>query len=245
MKFSTNVYFTLLLFMTIFTACQDKSDRSSQQDKNFVENGVLKQYDNQNRLSAEVTFKNGVRHGVTKIYYPSGALSDEIMYVDDEKNGIAKKYHKNGKIYSLTPYLKDEKDGVQKKYYSNGKLWAETPYKRGQPGIGLKEYKRDGSLRSKFPKIEIQKFVKKDRVVLKLFLSNYSKNVVFYVTDLMHGQYIPIVAEPLYASGGSITYEIPLQPKTKLDTSLNVVAKYQTQDYNIFVSQREYRVKVN
>ncbi|WP_421917967.1 toxin-antitoxin system YwqK family antitoxin [Marinifilum sp.] len=237
-------YRFIILLIFILFACQRKADRNSSNDTNFVENGVVKKYDEQNKLSAEITYQNGVRNGAARYYYSSGALSDEIMYVDDEKNGVAKKYHKNGNIYSLTPYINDEKDGIQKKYYDNGKIWAETSYMKGQPGIGLKEYKRDGSLRKKFPKIEIEKFIKSDRIVLKLFLSNYSKNVIFYVTELMKDKYIPLMAKPLYAKGGSARYEFLLTPKSRIDTSLTIVAKYQTKDYNIFVSKREVKLKM-
>lgn len=231
-----------LFVLILLFACEQKNGQSVTSDKSYVENGVIKQYDDVNRLSAEITFKNGVRHGVTKIYYSSGELSDEIMYIGDEKGGIAKKFHKNGKLYSLTPYHKNEKNGVQKKYYSDGKIWAETPYRKGQAGIGLKEYKLDGRLRTNLPSIEIQKFVKKDIVVLTLSLSNYSKNVIFYVTDLMEDKYIPLAAKPLYAKGGSVRFEIPYTRGMALDTTLNIVAKYQTQDYNINVSQRKFQV---
>jgi hypothetical protein len=239
MKYKLLIFFAFVLF-----ACEQKSDKASGVDQDFVENGVVKKYDEQNKLTAEITYQNGVRNGVSRYYYPSGALSDEIMYVDDEKNGVAKKYHKNGKIYSFTPYINDEKDGIQKKYYANGRKWAETPYMRGQPGIGLKEYKRDGSLRKNFPDIEVEKFVKSDRVVLKLFLSNYSKNVIFYVTDLMQDKYIPPAAKPIYTSGGSARYEFIFPAQSKVDTTLNIVAKYQTKDYNIYVSKREISLRL-
>ncbi|WP_321514833.1 hypothetical protein [Marinifilum fragile] len=236
-------YKFVFLFALVLFACKQNTDRSSTKDQNFVENGVVKKYDEQNRLSAEITYQNGVRNGVTRYYYSSGVLSDEIMYVDDEKSGVAKKYHKNGNIYSLTPYINDKKDGIQKKYYANGKIWAETPYMRGQPGIGLKEYKRDGSLREKYPEIEVQILVKSDRIILKLFLSNYSKNVVFYITELMKNQYIPPAAKPIYAKGGLVRYEFMLDSQSSLDTTLNIVAKYQTKDYNIHVSTRELVLK--
>lgn len=235
----------IFLCLFVFFACDRNRAREIKQDNSFVENGIVKQYDERNRLVAEVTFQKGVRNGVTRIYYSSGALSDEIMYVDDEKNGIAKKYHKNGNIYSLTPYVKDQKDGIQKKYYSNGKLWAETPYKKGQPGIGLKEYLLDGSLRTKFPTIEVQKFVKENKVVLNISLSNYSKHVVFYITELMEDKYIPIVVTPLNSAEGSARYEIPLPQGVSLDTTISIVAKHQTQDFNIYVSRRYYQVKVD
>ncbi|PKQ62576.1 hypothetical protein BZG02_12725 [Labilibaculum filiforme] len=233
-----------LFVLFLLFSCEQKSEKSVNAEASYVENGVVKQYDEANRLSAEITFRNGVRNGVTKIYYPSGELSDEIIYVDDKKRGVAKKFHKNGKLYSLTPYSKDEKHGIQKKYYANGDIWAETPYWNGQAGIGLKEYRQDGRLRTNFPTIEIQKLVKEDVVVLSLSLSNYSKNVIFYLTDLMEDKYIPFEAKPHYAKAGVARYEIRYNRAEGMDTTLNIVAKYQTQDYNINVSQRSYQLEV-
>lgn len=236
-------WISLLLLILLF-ACEQKSRKSVRSDDSYVENGLVKQYDDDNKLASEITYRNGVRHGVSRVYYSSGELSDEVIYFDDERSGVAKKFHKNGNLYSLTPYYKDEKDGIQKKYFSNGNIWAETPYMKGQPGIGLKEYKRNGNLRTKFPRIEIQKFKKADVIVLTLSLSNYSKNVIFYVSDLMEDKYIPFAAKPLFAKGGSARFEIPHTRGVPLDTTLNIVAKYQTQNYNIYVSQRKYQMKI-
>lgn len=236
--------FIYLLAFVILIACEQKDGRKASPDESHVENGVVKQFDNENRLSAEITFRDGIRNGLTRIYYSSGAISDEIIYVDDMKSGVSKKFHKNGKLYSLTPYHEDERHGLQKKYYSNGKLWAETPYYRGQPGVGLKEYRRDGSLRTHYPEIEVQKFIKEDKIVLSLFLSNYSKNVIFFISDFMNEKYIPVVATPLYAKSGSARYEIPYARGTVLDTTISIIAKYQTQDYNINVSQRQYKITI-
>lgn len=235
----------ILLLIFTFFACGQKVEKSGNTNEPFTENGVVKQYDESNRLSSEITFKNGVRHGVTKIYYSSGALSDEIMYVDDMKNGMAKKFHKNGQLYSLTPYHDDEKHGIQKKYYSNGDRWAETPYMKGQAGIGLKEYRRDGSLRTNFPVIEVQKLVKDDRVILKLFLSNYSKNVIFYISELMGDKYIPIAAQPLESKSGSARYEFTYPKGAPFNSTISIISKYRTKDYNINVTLREYKISIN
>jgi len=235
------IFYSLLVF-SFFSCGQNSSSKRKKRGSDVVKNGLVKRYDDQHRLVSETTYKDGIRHGITKYYYRSGALSDEINFVDDYKHGIAKKYHKNGNIYSMTPYIGGEKDGIQKKFYANGNLWAETPYRQGQAGIGLKEYKRDGSLRRNFPKIEIQKLLQKDKVILTFFLSNYSKNVIFYVTNLVQEKYIPRKVDPLYASNGSVRYEMPIS-SFKKDTSINIVAKYQTPDYNIFVTQRKYKVR--
>lgn len=235
------IYFILIVFLF---ACEQKNGGKRSSTEAYVENGIVKQYDEENRLSAEITFRNGLRHGLTRIYYSSGDLSDEMMYVEDRKTGFSKKFHKNGNLYSLTPYLEGKKHGIQKKYYANGNLWAETPYFKGQAGFGLKEYRKDGSLRTKFPGIEIQKLVKEDKIILSLFLTNYSKNVIFYVSDFMNEKYIPLVAKPIYAKGGSARYEIMHPRGRSLDTTINIIAKYQTQDYNINVSRRKYKLTI-
>lgn len=237
----------LLYILSVFLlfACESKTPRETvvKNEDGEVLEGWVKRYNNKNKLRSETFYKNGIREGVARVYYDSGELSDEVFYVGDELHGMAKKYHKNGKIYALTPYVNDKKDGIQKKYYPNGKIWAETPYKRGEPGIGLKEYKRTGSLRSVFPSIESQQFVRPDRVNLKLFLNNYSKNVEFHITELVSDKYIPIRSKAISAEKGAGRVDFFFTKGEVLDTVVNVVAKFRTSDRNIFVTQKKIRIK--
>jgi len=237
----------LLFILSLFLlfACDSKTTKETvvTNAEGEVLEGWVKRYNNKNKLRSETFYKNGIREGVARVYYDSGELSDEVFYLGDELHGVAKKYHKNGKAYSLTPYVNDKKDGIQKKFYSNGKLWAETPYKRGKAGIGLKEYKRNGSLRKIFPSIEYQQFVRSDRVNLKMFLNNYSKNVEFYITKLVNGKYIPIHAEVISAEKGSGRVDFLYSKGQVLDTVVNVVAKYRTSARNIYVGQKEIRIR--
>ncbi|MCZ4693608.1 hypothetical protein DWB61_00500 [Ancylomarina euxinus] len=234
-----------LLSILLLFACDLKktSETVVTNNEGEVLDGWVKKYNSRNKLRSETFYKNGIREGVARVYYDSGELSDEVYYVGDELHGIAKKYHKNGQVYALTPYLNDKKDGIQKKFYPNGRLWAETPYKRGEPGIGLKEYKRNGSLRKIFPSIECQQFVRADRVNLKLFLNNYSKNVEFYITPLVQNKYIPIRANVISAEKGSGQVDFFFSKGQILDTVVNVVAKYRTSCSNIYVVQKEINIR--
>ncbi len=234
-----------ILSVILLFACDSKNTK-----ENVVTNvegevleGWVKRYNNKKKLRSETFYRNGIREGVARVYYDSGELSDEVFYVGDELQGMAKKYHKNGKVYTLTPYVNDKKDGVQKKFFPSGKLWAETPYKRGKAGIGLKEYKRNGVLRKIFPSIECQQFVRADRVNLKMFLNNYSKNVEFYITRLVNGKYIPIRANVISAEKGSGRVDFFYSKGQTLDTVVNVVAKYRTSCRNIYVGQKEIRIR--
>ncbi len=234
-----------ILSVILLFACDSKNTKETvvTNGEGEVLEGWVKRYNNKKKLRSETFYKNGIREGVARVYYDSGELSDEVFYVGDELQGIAKKYHKNGKVYTLTPYIDDKKDGVQKKFFSSGKLWAETPYKRGKAGIGLKEYKRSGLLRKTFPSIECQQFVRSDRVNLKMFLNNYSKNVEFYITTLVNGKYIPIRAQVISAEKGSGRVDFFYTKGQVLDTVVNVVAKYRTSARNIYVGQKEIRIR--
>ncbi len=237
----------LLFIFSLFLlfACDSKNTKETviTNEEGEVLEGWVKRYDNRNKLKSETFYKNGIREGVARVYYDSGELSDEVFYVGDELHGMAKKFHKNGQVYALTPYVNDKKDGIQKKFYPNGKIWAETPYKRGEPGIGLKEYKRNGRLRKIFPSIECQQFVRSDRVNLKMFLNNYSKNVEFYVTPLVLNQFIPIRAKVISAEKGSGKIDFFYSKGQVLDTVVNVVAKYRTSCHNIYVGQKKVRIR--
>ncbi|MGZ2369137.1 toxin-antitoxin system YwqK family antitoxin [Ancylomarina sp. YFZ004] len=239
----------LLFIFSIFLlfACESKPTRETviiNEDGEVLE-GWVKKYNSKNKLRSETFYKNGIREGAARVFYDSGELSDEVFYVGDELHGMAKKYHKNGQVYSLTPYVNDKKDGIQKKFFPNGKIWAETPYKRGKAGIGLKEYKRNGSLRKTFPSIECQQFVRSDRVNFKMFLNNYSRNVEFYITPLVQNKYIPIGADVISAEKGSGKIDFFYSKGQVLDTVVNVVAKYRTSCRNIYVVQKEIRIKNN
>ncbi len=233
----------LSLFLLFSCGSQTSKETVVKNEDGEVLEGWVKRYNAKNKLRSETFYQNGIREGVARVFYDSGELSDEVFYVGDELHGIAKKYHKNGQVYALTPYSKDKKDGIQKKFYPSGKTWAETPYKRGEPGIGLKEYKRNGSLRKIFPSIECQQFVRSDRVNLKLFLNNYSKNVEFYITPLVANQFIPIRSGVISAENGAGRIDFEYAPGQVLDTLVNIVAKYRTSDRNIYVVQKQYRIK--
>jgi hypothetical protein len=234
-----------ILSVILLFACDSKNTKETvvTNSEGEVLEGLVKRYNHKKKLRSETFYKNGIREGVARVYYDSGELSDEVFYVGDELQGIAKKYHKNGKVYSLTPYVNDKKDGVQKKFFPNGKIWAETPYKRGKAGIGLKEYKRNGTIRRTFPSIECQQFVRSDRVNLKMFLNNYSKNVEFYITRLVDGKYIPIRAKVISAEKGSGRVDFFYSKGQVLDTVVNVVAKYRTSCRNIYVGQKEIHIR--
>lgn len=236
----------IILCLLFFVSCEMGPTRSdkmpSSQDDKVVLNGLVKYYDNQRRLSSEVNYRDGLKHGITRIYYPSGAISDEVMYQYDQKHGYARKFHKNGNIYSLTLYVEGKREGVQKKFYSHGSLWAEIPYHKGEVGIGLVEYDRNGTPRTSYPYIEIQKFYRKGKVLLHVYLSNHSKNVVFYQTQLIDDKYLPQSVTPVLSECGIARLEIPLKSDQILDTTLSIVAKYRTLDHNIYITHRDYHL---
>ena len=76
-----------------------------------------------------------------------------------------------------------------------------------------------------------------------MFLNNYSKNVQFYITPLVQNKYIPIRATVISAEKGSGRVDFFFTKGQILDTVVNVVAKYRTSNRNIYVGQKEIRIR--
>ena len=80
-------------------------------------------------------------------------------------------------------YVNGKKHGIQKKYYEDGKLMAEIPYRNNLAMPGLIEYTKYGDPITQFPDMvfkEIDKIAFENKIVLKVYLSDNSKNVDYY-----------------------------------------------------------------
>jgi hypothetical protein len=185
---------------------------------------------------------DGMKNGISKIYYQSGRLSDLVIYENNLKNGIAKKFYPSGELYNRNNYIHGNKDGTQKRFYKSGKIWSEVDYKKGSPGKGLIEYKLNGKIRTNYPEIKVEQFTTHKSVKIKLQLSNYSKKVAFYITDLLNNKYIPYKAKALKTINGVARKQFYFNKN--LDTIINIVAKYETQDRNIYICEKKYRIKI-
>lgn len=139
-----------------------------------IPNGLVKQFDMENNLTAELNYNAGKIEGVTKTFYPNGKIETVKNYrngklegvyrefYDDgqEKqlsnykdgllNGKVKKYSSSGTLLSSAEYINGELDGIYKEYYVTGITKIETEYFNGKKEGESKEYFPNGSVKTQY-----------------------------------------------------------------------------------------------
>ncbi len=171
----------------MLSAChyyQSDKSKSAEASSTKVLNGLQKNYRKDKTMLSAINYKDGKRHGISRSYFEDGkTIRNEIIYVNGIKNGLTKSYFRTGKILYTVNYVNGKRDGIMKRYYRSGELMAETPYKNGRIQEGLIEYQKTGKIKMKYPEIifeEIDNTAFERKYIVKVKLSNDSKNVKFY-----------------------------------------------------------------
>jgi antitoxin component YwqK of YwqJK toxin-antitoxin module len=254
----------LLLIIILFAACdhvnnvknavgkkvqasnsqQVKEEKPKKQSK---KDGLVVNKRKDGSVLSEITLKEGKMHGPAKDFYADGTLHAEFSYVDGLLEDELKWYHKNGKLYKITPYLHGKIHGTEKIHNTEGKLMAELPYKNGFPGMGLKEYSSEGNLVAHEVKVvveEIDNIVLKGEYLLKIYLSDKSKNVKFYTGNLTEGKYMndDLIGILTKDGIGEIRYAVP--PGFYAMEKLNIIAEKQTKQGSKYITQTKYNLAI-
>jgi hypothetical protein len=165
-----------------------------------------------------------IRHGVQKRYYKHGSLYSEIPYLAGKRNGVAYTYYPvAGKaepvIWKEQPYVNDILEGICKRYHRDGRLQAEYEYKNGMPATGLKEYYQSGNP-VKLPDLILNKARTLENYYVTARLSDGSKNVDYFIGDLIEGKYLPENLKGLQVVQGTGEILLPLDTKTATITAV-------------------------
>jgi antitoxin component YwqK of YwqJK toxin-antitoxin module/Tfp pilus assembly protein PilF len=109
-------------------------------------NGSLKAYYQNGKLSRECTFSDGVLNGRDIVYYSNGQVctSDTLAY--GLFNGIYKAYNPNGKQKSVYNYIIDDADGICREYDEDGILKEEISYEHGSFRGPTRYYDKNGKI---------------------------------------------------------------------------------------------------
>lgn len=262
--------FTAFASFLFFSSCNFNDTGNKEKDKDDNTH-IVREYIGTNILKSEITVKGDVRHGITKNYnkngkllstvnyvdgrkegkatnyYPTGKIHSTMIYKNNVKNGDAVWYYENGNAYTINPFVNDKLNGIQKKYYKNGKLMAEVPYKDDHPGKGIREYSSEGKLITNYPKIiieEINRIETENKFILKIYMSNRSKNVKFYLDNLDEGKYLKGYMYEIDTRQGIATkvYEVP--PGYIKFQKINIIANVKTYMGNPFIVERTYNLAI-
>ena len=235
----------LILSIIIFGACDslNTSNKNQAQKEEDSDIKIRKKYDDDGKLITTVPYKGNIKHGIAKHYYPDGKVSMEIPYVNNKKHGESIYYYTSGKPFRITPYVNDKKHGIQKKYYEDGKLMAEIPYKNSEAIPGLKEYTQFGELLTQYPSVvfeEINKLAFENKIVLRIYLTDNSKNVDYYRKHIKDdGDTIRL---PIEDKSGVVELDFYI-PKGKMVTEkIEIIAIKTTRRKNPYVIEASYNL---
>lgn len=89
---------------------------------NNSNNGVLREWYNDNSLYIEYNFKNGKKNGIQKRWYKNGQQEILYHYKNNKLEGMQKSWYPNGIMKSKMNYRSDLKNGDFKEWYDNGQL---------------------------------------------------------------------------------------------------------------------------
>jgi hypothetical protein len=207
---------------------------------------IQKIYSRSGVLISEISMKDGVKHGPSTNYYESGKVQSVINFENGKQQGESTWYYENGKPYQVTQYVNGEAEGIQKKYYKSGRLLAEIPFRNGKQLNGMKEFTETGELITGYPEIVFDKPVRTSvsgQFILKMHLSDNSKEVVFEQV-LVSATGDTILADIFTLDGvGEIPFIV--NKDQSVAAQVQIKAKTRTRLKNIYITERQYYVKIN
>jgi MORN repeat protein len=216
-------------------------------DGKIVEGEYTRFFDD-GKVAAIMTFKDRKLDGKAVKFYEDGRTKrSELNYSGGKLEGVQKRFYKSGAIYKEEMYVDDKRNGLTKKYREKGNLMSEAIFKNGFPGTNLKEYLTDGRLKKKYPKIVIEEdqFVSKGTYTIRIFLSDKSQKVEFYLGQLDKDGYINDELKRQYnVVDNVLTYSVYLHPGEYVKDEINVVAKVITRLNNVYIITRNHTITI-
>ena len=96
------------------------------------QNGLLKKYGYDGKLTSTATIKNGVRNGIETLYDNKGRVLRKTNYSNGRKNGTVTVYYPNGDTLATIPYVNGVREGYGYKYRPDGSVLQKVLFRRGR-----------------------------------------------------------------------------------------------------------------
>jgi len=99
---------------------------------NSEQNGLLKKYGYNGKLTSTVQKKNGVKSGIETLYDQEGRVLRKVPYVNGQKHGVLYAYYTNGDVMASITYRNHIRHGKAVKYNKNGTINQQAMFKNGR-----------------------------------------------------------------------------------------------------------------
>jgi antitoxin component YwqK of YwqJK toxin-antitoxin module len=88
-------------------------------DRQFILNGILKNWHDNGQLASECNYVNGDANGISRGWYENGQLRYECKCIYGKLDGISRGWYENGQLRYDCYYLRGKQYGIQKKCHEN------------------------------------------------------------------------------------------------------------------------------
>ena len=96
------------------------------------QNGLLKRYGYNGKLTSSVQIRRGVKHGTETLFDAKGRVIKQTPYLNNRKEGVLKAYYPNGDIMATITYVNNVKHGRAVKYNKDGSINQEAIFQNGR-----------------------------------------------------------------------------------------------------------------
>jgi len=141
-------FFLMLSTLFLFTSC-DAPDLSGKKvkreyftggkirseffmDDDSGQNGTLKLYGYNGKVTSISHLTNGVKDGLETLYDEEGHIIRQTPYVNGRKHGIVKVLYPNGENAATIPYYRGLKQGRAVAYNPNGSVSKTATFRNGK-----------------------------------------------------------------------------------------------------------------
>ncbi len=101
-------------------------------DDKTGQNGVLKKYGYNGKLTSSVHIANGVKSGVETLYDDNGRVLRKLNYINGRLEGIQSAYYPNGDVMLTYTYKNGVNHGVAQTYRRDGSVEKKVMYRNGK-----------------------------------------------------------------------------------------------------------------
>ncbi len=126
-------------------------------------------------------------------------------------------------------------------------MTSEAPYFNGEACAGLVEYTTQGKVKKKYPSIvitPINTLLKNGKYVLRISMSDKSKNVEFFAGKLNENGCPPMEDFIYTSSYGVAELEFFLPMGGFMMDEINFIARVKTTQGNYYIAQKKYNLAI-
>jgi antitoxin component YwqK of YwqJK toxin-antitoxin module len=256
MKHTINLRNSLLFYCLMVISGCDLEPSKSAPNANIIRDkegkiieGEYTRYSKSGKVASVMNFKNKKLEGRAVKYYEDGiSKRSELNYSAGLLEGVQKRYYKSGALYKEEMYVGDKRNGITKKYREGGKLMSEAMFRDGFASTDLKEYLTNGKLKTIYPEIVIEEednLLANGTYNVKVFLSDKSQKVEFYLGELDEGRYLNDNLQRQYSQDdGVLTFTIFLERGQIANGEYNIIAKVITRLNNVYIITRRHDIRI-